>query len=771
MSDKRAMSAGDCPSPDAIERVVSDRAAEDEVAVVRDHLSRCPSCRRRFDEALGINGEMDQMRAAAPGSGEHFAKTIKLADARQEQTPIRDGDHVVLHNGLRLDPPRDTRYVGRLGVYDVVSVVGVGAMGVVLRAYDQKLKRHVALKLVSPKLANDQNARQRFLREARSAARLNHPGIVTVYAVDDTWDPPFIAMEYVRGASLSSVVTEEAPLEAVRAARIARQILHALEHAHGQGIIHRDIKPSNVLLTRKEGAAKLVDFGLARGVADVVRYTEEGMVTGTPWYMSPEQASGARELDPRSDLFSVGIMLFEMLAGALPFPGPDPHFVMKRIREELVPDLAVVNPSVPRDLVSIVHRAVERDVSKRYQTASAFLQDLDRFLSSRGLASQEKRAAEREQAKTATGQTFARCSACSQVIVSKLGVAGSCEICGASICHACWKARGVRQCARHTGARASSDSGDTDASPVESPETTKTELPPSEGAKQRTRVEKGILEARAKGVPAVSAPEARLAEETFLRLVENAISSLTRVVDPISGASAKLKAWSKLARRTDRKDVLGDALGPAGAGEEAMRGYPLCAGLVLDLSKRGRRAFNVRVVIEARFLAHLEELAEQGRDARSVSRLEVESLLNETSRRAAEEEAYHLIMLGSATGWGAAARDLAAGERSRRFRDRRVSLVLFDQESGGFLYDETDEKLSPYREMLSTDMDAEILEDARKFIGTHLRTNESISLETFIDTSRTGHKAAVQVFEVLGATDEYVLDVLDGVGMVLYRAS
>ncbi len=196
-------------------------------------------------------------------------------------------------------PPRKPGYQARLGEYDVLSVIGEGGMGIVLRAYDERLTSEVALKVIAARWLNDATARERFRHEARAAARLNDPNVAAIYEVGEDRELPFIAMEYVRGKSLDLVIAEEGHLKAARAVNISRQVLAALQHAHREGIVHRDIKPGNILLGTDAdqctwGSVKLVDFGLARGIADVARHTAKGSVLGTPWYMAPEQASGVR---------------------------------------------------------------------------------------------------------------------------------------------------------------------------------------------------------------------------------------------------------------------------------------------------------------------------------------------------------------------------------------------------------------------------------------------------------------------------------------------
>ena len=362
--------------------------------------------------------------------------------ARAEQ---RDG-RVCFPNGLCLALPTRPGCLARLGGFDVLSVLGEGGMGMVLKGHDERLQRDVALKVISPRWLYDQPVRQRFLGEARAAAKLKHPNIVTIYAVDEDGDMPFIVMEYIRGKSLALLIAEEGRLPPAVAARIAEQILAALGHAHREGIIHRDVKPGNVLLDDQNALVKLVDFGLARGVAEAARHTAAGATVGTPWYMSPEQVSGEQPLDPRSDLFSVGVVLFEMLVGTLPFPGQDVGQVLEQIRTGDTPDPCRINPAVPRQLAEIVRRALEKDRARRFQSAAEFAEALRPFLASAQSTTASPQVAasgaplRRRWLAVPPARTLWRRS-------SPLPV--SCEICQTPICSKCWNARGRKRCSKH----------------------------------------------------------------------------------------------------------------------------------------------------------------------------------------------------------------------------------------------------------------------------------------------------------------------------------
>ena len=227
-----------------------------------------------------------------------------------------------------LRPSDQPGCLGTLGPYQIIDVIGRGGMGIVLRALDAKLNRIVAVKVLAPELAANPNARRRFLREAQAAAAVSHPHVVTIHAVDED-KLPYLVMECIVGQSLQEKLDRIGALRLTEILRIGRQVAEGLAAAHEQGLIHRDIKPANILLENGVERVKITDFGLARAVDDVA-ITRPGKVSGTPQYMSPEQARGER-VDHRSDLFSLGCVLYAMCTGAPPFRGDSLPAVIKRL--------------------------------------------------------------------------------------------------------------------------------------------------------------------------------------------------------------------------------------------------------------------------------------------------------------------------------------------------------------------------------------------------------------------------------------------------------
>lgn len=257
--------------------------------------------------------------------------------------------------------------MGRLGVYEIIEVIGRGGFGVVLKAYDTKLQRVVAIKLLSPSLANNTNAVKRFLREARAAAAISHEHVVTVFAVEEANSPPYLVMECIVGKSLQQKIDQTGPLETTEILRIGMQIAEGLAAAHRQGLVHRDIKPANILLENGVERVTLTDFGLARAIDDVTM-TQTGHVAGTPEYMSPEQALGAH-LDYRSDLFSLGSVLYTMCTGRTAFRADSTMAVLRRVCDDTPRPIAEISPSIPKVLVTTIEKLMAKRPQDRFQSA------------------------------------------------------------------------------------------------------------------------------------------------------------------------------------------------------------------------------------------------------------------------------------------------------------------------------------------------------------------------------------------------------------------
>jgi serine/threonine protein kinase len=307
----------------------------------------CGRCRRRFYEAHASYCPYDGGRLESP----------------EDPDPTEGDDPVV---GTTL-----------LGQFHLVAPIGSGAMGTVYRAWQSGMERQVAVKLLRADLTHDQELRRRFLREARAAARLAHPNIVCVHLVGETEaGVPYLVMEHLAGETLDDVLERDGQLAPRRAVAIARQIACALAEAHAEGVVHRDLKPANVILTQRRASGeqvKIVDFGIAKVAHGALltgcstRLTREGVVFGTPHYIAPEQAQGAA-IDGRADLYSLGVLLYRMLSGTLPFDGGAIAVLLAHISRQ-PPHLLEVAPGIDRRLAAIVMRCMAKNPAERFADA------------------------------------------------------------------------------------------------------------------------------------------------------------------------------------------------------------------------------------------------------------------------------------------------------------------------------------------------------------------------------------------------------------------
>jgi predicted Ser/Thr protein kinase len=274
--------------------------------------------------------------------------------------------------------------VERIGHYRIVAELGRGGMGVVYKAHEESLNRFVAIKVLGEHLTEDPAQIERFIREAQSAASLNHPNIVQIYAVSEEDGRHYFVMEYVSGRSLQQILRTNGPLEPEQVARIALQTASGLAAAHEQGIIHRDIKPANLLIDDR-GLVKIADFGLALMGDAASRLTATGMFMGTPGYLSPEQCLD-QEVDNRTDIYSLGVTLFEALSGKTPFVADSPLALLRQIVDVEPPDLGKLNPEVDPELRAIVARMMAKDRDLRVASCNELIGELETYLEARGAA-------------------------------------------------------------------------------------------------------------------------------------------------------------------------------------------------------------------------------------------------------------------------------------------------------------------------------------------------------------------------------------------------
>lgn len=265
--------------------------------------------------------------------------------------------------------------ISHLGRYEIISELGQGAMGLVYKARDPLIDRIVAIKTINLNQALDEREEYegRFYQEARAAGRLSHQNIVTIYDVGKSGDVAYIAMEFLQGRELRDVLNEKPMLPVDQVLDIVVQVAQGLSYAHEHGIVHRDVKPSNIMIG-SDGHVKITDFGIARMASAAVR-TQTGMVLGSPKYMSPEQVMG-KLADQRSDIFSLGIMLYEMLTGRAPFVGENVNAIMYQTLNAVPPAPSSLNPAVPEMLNFIVAKALAKKLDDRYQSVREMADDL-----------------------------------------------------------------------------------------------------------------------------------------------------------------------------------------------------------------------------------------------------------------------------------------------------------------------------------------------------------------------------------------------------------
>jgi len=265
--------------------------------------------------------------------------------------------------------------ISQLGRYEVLSELGQGAMGIVYKAKDPLIDRVVAIKTINLGLALEEKEEYegRFYQEAKAAGRLNHPNIVTIYDVGKSDDVAYIAMEFLQGRELRDIMNDGGLLPVDQVLDIVAQVAQGLAYAHEHEIVHRDVKPSNIMVVR-DGHVKITDFGIARMASSSVR-TQTGMVLGSPKYMSPEQVMG-KAIDQRSDIFSLGVMLYEMLTGQAPFNGENINAIMYQTLNAASTPPSTLNPNVPEMANFIVAKALAKKLEDRYQNAMDFAVDL-----------------------------------------------------------------------------------------------------------------------------------------------------------------------------------------------------------------------------------------------------------------------------------------------------------------------------------------------------------------------------------------------------------
>jgi serine/threonine-protein kinase len=347
----------------SLEAALAGNLPADEEGPLHRHLEDCEECSAALERMAGGTGWCQEAAS--------LLNRDELDAATFPHVEWSDVDFTVEH----LEAADEPNVLGRLGGYDVLEIIGRGGMSVVLKGFDRELKRFVAIKVLAPHLAQSSLARKRFAREARAAAAVVHPHVLAIHQVQPNGRLPFLVMPLVAGESLAERLAAQGTLELKEILRIGMQAATGLAAAHEQGLVHRDVKPANILLEKGVERAVLTDFGLARA-ADDIALTRWGIIAGTPEYMSPEQARG-EPVDGRSDLFSLGCVLYEMATGVSPFRTDSVMATMRRLVDDAPRALAALNPELPSWFIAIVDRLLEKEPSRRFPSAKEVSQLLE----------------------------------------------------------------------------------------------------------------------------------------------------------------------------------------------------------------------------------------------------------------------------------------------------------------------------------------------------------------------------------------------------------
>jgi hypothetical protein len=390
---------------------MGDQLAPDEAAQLEAHLKQCQSCEATLERLMAertladssaprVRARRSDAELQAAIAAEAVAEVVEspppaLSDSQvnlptvspaPEANPTSRTELTHCAGPRRggaapgtcdfLAPAQGPNEIGRIAHYAVLKVLGKGGMGIVFKAEDQSLRRLVALKVMLPDLAQDELARQRFLREARAIAAVKNDHIVTIYEAEEDLGIPFLAMEFLEGCPLDKWLGQGNQPTVPEILRIGKEIARGLGAAHDRGLIHRDIKPGNIWLEAPAGRVKVLDFGLVRAVNEDLHLTKTGLIVGTPAYMAPEQASGD-EIDHRADLFSLGCLLYRLSAGELPFCGTSTIALLKALALRDPRPLRDLNPNIPVPLADLVSRLLAKKPEHRPATAHAVAEVLE----------------------------------------------------------------------------------------------------------------------------------------------------------------------------------------------------------------------------------------------------------------------------------------------------------------------------------------------------------------------------------------------------------
>ncbi len=345
-----------CFQPNELKKFIAGDLPSQRVDEVEEHLSTCQTCRSSLEETVGDREWWTDLESAL-----RLDPIDSLHDVHEPSASVYQRLTALL------GPTDDPSMLGRIGTYEIVGILGHGGMGAVFKAHDAGLNRYVAIKILLPHLTLSGAARARFRREGRAAAAVIDDHVLPIYAVDEWQGIPYLVMQYTRGVSLQKRLQDRGPLELKEILRIGVHAARGLAAAHAQGLVHRDVKPSNILLDGSVDRAILTDFGLARAVDDA-SLTSSGVVAGTPQYMSPEQAQ-AKAIDARSDLFSLGSVLYALCTGHAPFRAESSYAILRLITDEEPRSIREISPDIPEWLCLLISRLMAKSPDARFGNA------------------------------------------------------------------------------------------------------------------------------------------------------------------------------------------------------------------------------------------------------------------------------------------------------------------------------------------------------------------------------------------------------------------
>ena len=372
-------------SDEVLAKIVSEDMFETRETDIETHIADCELCQTKLMSLAADDSWLDQNRdclskevlsqTSLSGESLSFLSDDVQSPAARSKADVHEFERASIDQmlGRMLAASKHPETLGSLNRYEVESIIGIGGMGVVFRGYDHDLQRPVAIKTILPRLANNGTAKQRFAREARAVAAILHPNVISIHDVDESNDIPWFVMPYIAGPSLRELVSENGPLPEREIVRIGLQIASGLAAAHNQGLVHRDIKPANILVDNRVNRVVITDFGLAlRQSEDAI--TQTGNLAGTLSYMSPEQVRG-EELDGRSDLFSLGCLLFYLASGEVPFPSDRAFESMHKITSEPHSDVRSLNPEISKTLAETIDKLLAKEPDHRFGSAA----ELEKF--------------------------------------------------------------------------------------------------------------------------------------------------------------------------------------------------------------------------------------------------------------------------------------------------------------------------------------------------------------------------------------------------------